>query len=215
MKIRILIYLILVMVVSQASAQEVFIKIEKIRPAASKALGTYRSIITEQNYMRMGFKSTEEVKTAQLGVPFQEFMVRLDQLQKYEPSVDPNQLLSGGQIVYFPVNVQNETRSSIVMVKDKEQWKAISYGSTNLVKLLASTRSRLERTADISNSSLFVVRIPALNLYFIGYHKNQQLMLAPILDNAEYKFKSGIPISGQEVFRTLLPYAKSHDGLPG
>jgi hypothetical protein len=203
------------MVVSQASAQEVFIKIEKIKPAASKALDTFGGIITEQNYMQMGFKSTEEVKTAQLGVPFQEFMVRLDQLQKYESGVDPNQLLSGGQIVYFPVNVQNETRSSIMMIKEKEHWKAISYGSANLVKLLSSTRSRLERTTDISISSFFVVRIPALNLYFVGYHKNQQLMLTPILDNTEYKFKSRIPISGQEVFKTLLPFAKSHDGLPG
>lgn len=215
MKIRILIYMVFVMVVSQTSAQEVFIKIEKIKPAASKALDNFGSIITEQNYLRMGFKSVEEVKTAKLGVPFQEFMVRLDQLQKYESGVDPNELLSDGQVVYFPVNVQDETRSSIMMVKSKEQWKPFSYGSANLVKLLSSFRSRLEQSTGKPISSFFVVRIPALNLYFIGYHKNEQLMLTPILDNAEYKFTSGSPISAEEVFRTLLPFAKTHDGLPG
>ncbi len=215
MKKCILICFISVMVVSQTSAQEAFVKIEEIKPAASKALDTFGSIITEQNYRRMGFKSVEEVRTAQLGVPFQEYMVRLDQLQKYESGVDPDRLLSGGQIVYFPVNVQNETRSSIMMVKEKEQWKAYSYGSANLVKLLTGFRSRMERSTDMSISSFFAVRIPALNLYFVGYHENRQLMLTPILDNAEYKFKSGIPISGEEVFRTLLPVAKAHDGLPG
>jgi hypothetical protein len=101
------------------------------------------------------------------------------------------------------------------MVKEKDQWKAVSYGSAKLVKLLDSLRSRLQNKTELPISSFFVVRIPALNLYFIGYRMNKQLMLTPILDNAEYKFKSGTPTSGEEVFRTLSPYAKAHDGLPG
>lgn len=215
MRIRIPFLIILLMFVSQTSAQQASIKVEELRPAASQALETFGKIVNEQNFMRMGFKSAEEVKTAQLGAPFQEFMVKLNRLQRYEPGEDPNQLLDGGHIAYIPVNVQTETRSSIMMVRDKDQWKAVSYGSANLVKLLASLRSRLIRNTDLPISSFFAVRIPALKLYFIGYRKNQQLMLTPILDNAEYKFKSGTPILGEEVFKTLLPYAKAHDGLPG
>jgi len=215
MRLRISFLVILFVFVSQASAQEVSIKMEELKPVALRALETFGNIVNESNYARMGFKSAKEVKTAQLGPPIQEFSVELNKLQNYEPGSDPDKLLDGGKIVYFPVNVQTETRSSIMMVNEKDQWIAVSYGSANLVKLLTGFRSRLQRTTDLSMSSFFVVRIPALNLYFVGYRIDQRLMLTPILDNIDYKFKSGIPISVEEVLRILLPHAKAHDGLPG
>jgi len=215
MRIRILFLVILFLLVSHAPAQEVSIKIEKLKPVALQALETLGLMVNENNFMRMGFKSVQETKTAQLGTPFQEFTIELGQLKTYEPGTNSDQLLDGGHIAYFPVNVQTETRSSIMLVKEKDQWKAVSYGSANLIKLLASNRNRLQRATGLPNSSFFVVRIPAMNLYFVGYRMNQQLMLSPILDNTEYKFKSGIPVSGEDAFRTLLPYARAHDGLPG
>jgi hypothetical protein len=215
MRKRILFLVILFLFVSHAPAQEATIKIEALKPVALRALETFGNIVNENNFMSMGFKSVQETKTAQLGIPFQEFTIELGKLKTYEPGANPNQLLDGGHIAYFPVNVQTETRSSIMLVKEKDQWKAVSYGSANLIKLLASTRSRLQRATGMPISSFFAVRIPAMNLYFVGYRMDQQLMLTPILDNPEYKLKSGTPISGEDVFRTLLPYAKAHDGLPG
>jgi hypothetical protein len=215
MRVRILFLVILFLFVSHAPAQEVSIKIEELKPVALRALETLKNIVSENNFMRMGFKSVQETKTAQLGTPFQEFTIELGQLKTYEPGANPEELLDGGHIAYFPVNVQTETRSSIMIVKEKDQWKTVSYGSANLIQLLASTRSRLQRTTGLPISSFFVVRIPAMNLYFVGYRLNQQLMLTPILDNTGYKFKSGTPTSGDEVFRILLPHAKAHDGLPG
>jgi len=215
MRIQILFIVILFLFVSHAPAQEVLIKTEKLEPVALRALETFANIVNENNFMRMGFKSVEEAKTAQLGAPFQEFSIELGKLKTYEPGANPNQLLDGGNIAYYPVNVQSETRSSIMLVKEKDQWKAVSYGSANLIKLFTSTRSRLQTSSNLPISSFFVVRIPAMNIYFVGYRMDQQLMLTPILDNTEYKFRSGTPVSGEDVFRTLLPYAKAHDGLPG
>lgn len=215
MRIRILFLASLFLFVSHAPAQEVSIKIDELKPVALRALETYGNMVNENNFMRMGFKSVQETKTAQLGTPFQEFTIALGKLKTYEPGANPDQLLDGGHIAYFPVNVQTETRSSIMLVKDNDQWKAVSYGSANLIRLLASARSSLQRATGLPISSFFVVRIPAMNLYFVGYRMDQQLMLTPILDNTEYKFMSGTPIAGKDVFRTLLPHAKAHDGLPG
>ena len=72
----------------------------------------------------MGFESPGEVHEAKLGRPFQNFRVRLDQLQKYQQGSDPNKLLSGGNQFVYPILVKGQVRSSITVGEIKGIWKA-------------------------------------------------------------------------------------------
>lgn len=199
---------------SQANAQEKPLPLEEIQKVASEALVTFNELVTEENYTVMGFESLSEVGAASLGEHLRVFMVRLDQLQKYQPGSDPNEILSGGDLVIYPVTVEEQVRSSIVVEKVKERWNATSFGSSNQVKMLIKVRKADSDSTELPISSYFVVQVPSLNLYFIAHQADKVLMLTPLLDDPSYGFKEGFTMPADKVFEAILPAAKRHDGLP-
>lgn len=200
---------------SQANAQEKPLPLEEIQKVASEALVTFNKLVTEENYTVMGFESLSEARAASLGEHLRVFMVRLDQLQKYQPGSDPNKILSGGDLVIYPVTVEEQVRSSIVVAKAKERWNATSFGGSNQVKMLTKVRKADSDSTGLPISSYFVVQVPSLNLYFIAHRADEVLMLTPLLDDPGYGFKAGFTMPADKVFEAILPTAKRHDGLPG
>ena len=203
------------LMISSGQAQEKPLPLEKIQPVAKEALASLGQLVSEKNFRGMGFESLAEVKSATLGEPLRVFMVRLDQLQKYEPGSDPNKLLSGGDRLIYPVMVGNQVRSSVSVSMVKDSWRAAGVGSPNLAKLLTRGVQNSAESAKMPVSSFFAVQIPALNLYFIAHRADQGLMLAPVLDDPVYGFKAGVALPADKVFETILPAAKKHNGLPG
>ncbi len=201
------------LMVSQSNARET-LPFKRINKVATEALGTFTKLINEQNYQTMGFRSLEEVSFIKLGQPFQVYMVRLDRLQKYELGSNPDRLLTGGELLIYPVNVKENTRSAIMVDRIKEDWEAASYGNPNLARVLTGIRNERMRALDKDLSFFFVVRVPALNLYFVGYRLEGTLYLIPIVDDTAYDFKAGKTMLAEKVFEDLLPAARKHDGLP-
>lgn len=199
---------------SQANAQEKPLPLEEIQKVASEALVTFNELVTKENYTVMGFESLSEARVASLGEHLRVFMVRLDQLQKYQPGSDPNKILSGGDLVIYPVTVEEQVRSSIVVAKAKERWNATSFGGSNQVKMLTKGRKADSDSTGLPISSYFVVQVPSLNLYFIAHQADEVLMLTPLLDDPSYGFKEGFTMPADKVFEAILPAAKRHDGLP-
>jgi hypothetical protein len=184
--------------------------------AATRALETLQKMITPQNFKAMGFESLDEVKAAALGEPLALFYVRLDQLREFQPGTDPNTLLTDvGQMIY-PVTVREQTRSSIVVAKTEETWKAVRFGGPNLIKAVAEVRkgSPPSTTAAPAVSASFLVEVPALKVYFLGSRSDQRLTLTPLLDDPTVKFKAGVPMPAEEALGALVPIAKAYNGLP-
>lgn len=199
---------------SQANAQEEPLPLEEIQEVASEALATFNELVTMENYTVLGFESLSEVRVANLGEHLRVFMVQLDQLQKYQPGSDPNKILSCGDLVIYPVTVEEQVRSSIVVEKVREGWNATSFGGSNQVKLLTKIRKADSDYTRLPISSYFVVQVPSLNLYFIAHRADEVLMLTPLLDDPSYEFKAGFTMPADKVFEAILPAAKRHDGLP-
>jgi len=214
MRISISIFIALFLMATQAIAQETRMPITEIQPVAQKALATFSQLVTKENYKEMGFDSTEQVRKATLGIPIQDFMVRLDWLKKYEPGSRPDKLLTATTQVIYPVLVEDQVRSSITISKTKENWQAVSFGSSNFVKLISKTLTENSREAGLDSSSYFLVRVPSLNLYFLGFRSNNELMLVPLMDDKRLDFKAGVGMKAGKVFSAILPDAKAHDGLP-
>ena len=185
-----------------------------IEPEAAKALAIFGGLVNSKNFRQMGFESVEEVKSAALEVPLKEYIVLLDPLRKYEPSTDPRTLLSDTGQVTYPVGVGGRVRSSLTLSNVKGEWKPVSFGDANLHKLFAKIRDENARTAGLQKTDYFIVRIPALNLVFLGYEKEDRLVFVPILDNSAYGFRAGGSIQARGAFLAVREAARQHDGLP-
>lgn len=215
MRVFITLLAVVCLMMSQATAQKYRLPLKEIQKVASESLATFSKLVKKQkNYREMGFTSPDEVRIATLGEPMRVFMVRLDQLRNYQPGSDPNRLLSGGDHVIYPVEVEGHVRSSVIIGKTKGQWKAVSFGSPNLVKMLSTVRKENSDAAGLPTFSYFVVHVPALNLYFIAHRINEVLLFTPLLDDPRYKFKAGATMLADRTFEAILPAAKAHDGLP-
>ena len=185
-----------------------------LEPAAAKSLALFAGLVNSKNFKQMGFESVDEVRSAALEVPLKEYMVRLDRLQKYEPSTDPHTLLSDTGQVTYPVKVGDRVRSSLTLANVKGEWKPLSFGDANLHKLYSRIRDENSRTAGLQKADYFTVRIPALNLAFLGYEKENRLMLVPILEGSEYGFRAGESIPARDAFMAVREAARQHDKLP-
>jgi len=188
---------------------------KEVQIKAMESLTTLSELVVMQkNYEEMGFKSPADLKRMTLGTPLQVFIVRLDHLKEYKSGEDLNNLLSGGNHVMYPVLVDEQVRSSVTLAEKENNWSTVSFGNPTLIKLLTNIRTDSAKTSRLPHSSYFVVQVPALNFYFLGYRINNKLMLVSLIDDSQFGFKKGISMPADDVFSAILPAAKQHDGLP-
>lgn len=178
--------------------------------AATQALATFRKLVNAQNYRELGFDSPDEAGSATLGEPIKVLIVRLDQLSGYQPGSDPSRLLSDANQVFYPVNARERVRSSITVEQVDGKWRAASLGNAGLANQISEVRKGTPTsTADV------IVQVPALGLYFIGRpDASNKLMLTSLATSTPYNLRAGATQPAEEVFAALVPFARSHNGLP-
>ncbi len=176
--------------------------------AATDSLGILQRLVTTQNYRAMGFDSADEVKQAQLGQPLALFNVGLDQLKSYHPGDNADRLLTKSSESIYPVTVSGQVKSSVTIVQKDNGYRPSSFGNAPIIKDLSRYR-----TADKAAND-FVVRVPALNMYFLGERTENRLLLTPIIDDPRLKVQPGQPLPAEVIFEQLVPIANSYNGLP-
>jgi hypothetical protein len=181
--------------------------------AAKQSLSTLAALSHGENATRLGFRTAEEAAQSDLGAPLSDFIVGLDDLRAWQPGKDPMSLLHPTGLVVYPVTVGGAVRSSLTLVKQGNEWKAVSFGAPAQTQAVAGTRDGVAR-AGVAAASTFQVRIPAFNLVFIGYLTGGRLALAPALDVARYELTRGIPVAADTLFTRLKPFAEQDQGLP-
>jgi hypothetical protein len=187
---------------------------QESQPAARASLATLGALVTDQNAREMGFAAPGEAQQSELDVPMSDYLVGVDSLRGYAKGEDPMSLLRPtGQIVY-PVRSAGTVRSSIILIKQGNNWRAVSFGAPALSKALDNTRTAVAGRDKVPVSSLFQVRIPALNLVFVGNTANGTLMLTSVADNDAYGVKRGVTQPAVDIFLRLKPEAERHNGLP-
>ena len=214
MRFLLALFIALLLPASQARAQGAAAPFSETQPVAQKALKTFSRLVTKENYKRMGFEDPEEVRTATLGAPLQDFIVRLDKLKEYAPGGRLDELLTATDQVIYPVLVKGQVRSSITVSKTEGSWRAVSFGGPNFIKLISGTLEENTKATRLDSSAYQVVRIPSVNLLFLGFRLNNELMFVPVTDNDRLKFRAGAGMKAENVFSAILPEARAHDGLP-
>jgi hypothetical protein len=176
---------------------------------AATALQTFQGLVTRDNFRQMGFDKPEDVRAARLDRPLRQFQVPLDRLRSYAPGSDPAGLLTGGDSLLYPILVGTEVKSSIVLEGGPTGWRASSFGGPRFARFVAAAR-----TQGGAGAGEFVVRVPALNLFFLGQRSGSDLVLVPLLDDARLPLKTGARVPAKEVFDRLVPLARAHNDLP-
>jgi hypothetical protein len=178
-----------------------------IQQAASNALVTMQKIVTKQNYKALGFDSRDEVKTAALAPALPMYNIGLDRLRSYKSGQDANAFLTPSSETIYPVTVAGQVRSSLTIVKKGSGYTTASFGNAEVVKALSRYRRE-----NLSNA--FAVRVPALNLYFLGNRIENRLMLTLATEDTRLPFRVGVAVPADEVLKAIVPLARSYNGLP-
>jgi len=201
--------------VFSVSAGTIELSYPEIHKQASLSLETLKKIVSQQkNYKAMGFNTLDELNRVQLGKPYQVYIVRLDRLRKYDSENDSIKMLSGGNLVVYPILVDNAVRSSITLSKVDDSWQAVSFGRIGSLTTLSITRTQNAEKDKMLDTAYFIVQVPALNYEFIGYSLDDRLFLTPIEDDLRYDMKAGTSMQAGDIFNSLVPEARRHKGQP-
>ncbi|QQS05304.1 MAG: hypothetical protein IPK50_24035 [Fibrobacterota bacterium] len=149
------------------------------------------------------------------GQPMKEYMVRLDALKEFSQDADADDLLVETGNVHIPVLAGGSPKATVCMAKGANGWELVSLGEKRKANLREGAVGLSKRRMLKKQEDHFLVRIPAMNLEFVGTYQHRQLMLSPIADDAQSGLKAGDIIEAGEVFLKLVPLAKKHEGLPG
>jgi hypothetical protein len=180
-------------------------------PVAREALTQLPPLVNDETYRQLGFDSPDEVKQAQLGTPIHIFMVRLDKLKTFGAREKADGLLSETNEVLYPVEVSGRIRTGLKMRMVDGAWRLSSFGASAKTQALGAASKRAFALSKVKPSEQVAVSVPALQLYFMGYHDARgDLMLVPAADDARYKLKAGQAESAQRVFARLAPFAKRY-----
>jgi hypothetical protein len=176
--------------------------------AADTALRVLQKLVTSQNFKAMGFDSENEVEQSRLSTPLPVFNVGLDQIKGYDTSKDPNTLLTASSEIVYPVTVGGRVKSSVTIVHKEQGYQPSSFGNAEIIRRLSEYR----REENAGNE--FIVRVPALNMYFLGRRAENQVLLVPIIEDPRLKLRPGEPLPAQTVLAELTPIARAYNGLP-
>jgi hypothetical protein len=174
---------------------------------AQRSLSLLHQIVTPETYKKLGFQSVDEVNRVTLGAPMRVLMVPLDHLKEYQPGAKIEEMLQDTNEVRFPVSVEGQVRTSVVMRQIDGKWQVAKFGRPALTQALEVVRMRVV-TAETPAESLLEVKIPALNLYFVGREVGSSLMLTSSVDDARFDLKQGEEVDAQQIFSKIAPYAR-------
>jgi hypothetical protein len=177
--------------------------------AAVLAIHVLRKLVDTENFKMLGFETLEEVNQAKLGPPLAVFNIGLEQLKGYKSGQDVASLLTKTSESVYPVLVNDQVRSSVTIVRREGGYEPSSFGNADVVKRLMMALRKTE-----SGTAAFIVRVPALNVYFLGSGAGGEIRLAPIIDDPRIELRAGEARPAGAILNQLVPLALAYNGLP-
>ncbi|MGH9794738.1 MAG: hypothetical protein ACRD5G_08200 [Candidatus Acidiferrales bacterium] len=188
--------------------------VESATTAAQKGLQNFAALVTKDNFEAMGFDNPEQVRTATLGAPVEQYVIGLDDVLRFKSASDLPQMVRSAERVTFPVVVNGRSRSAVTVRRQNNRWEPESFGAPRYIQMLTEVRERLAAEKQRPAGEFFEVRIPALNLTFLGHAQDARLFLALVHDAPGLALKRGVLSSAEDVMKVIEPLAREHNRLP-
>ena len=189
-------------------------QLEKAAALARKSLGELLQVAQQIDVKSIGFDNRKQVGEAKLGVPVNDYMVRLDELKEYQAGRPATDLLHATGRLLYPLEVGGKARSAVILSFNQEDWQLESFGSANQIRMVTELRKAVAGREGRTAQELFQVRVPALQLMFIGVERSAKIYLTPLFDMSSYGLKKGETYPAEQVLERLVAAARKHNGEP-
>jgi len=179
----------------------------------------------DQFAKRLGFTDSNDFVPAMghsvtSATPYPVFVVDLDQLQNWNgllPSqagipliaketnwlIDPTPVAHPGPAQYlYPILVDKQLASSVLLALDRtnsSQWNTSQIGSAKLIAQIYKLKK--------PGKSTFLVRVPALNRYYLGVIREHTFTITVIFDDPGIKMHAKQEAPALDVFKNLAAEA--------
>ena len=190
---------------AQAQSQQA---LEARTARAASAVQELPELVNKDNHRSLGFESVEEARAGKLGDAIPVFMIRLDALQQYRGE-DAGRLLTDLQRAVYPVEVGGQVRSTVELQAMGGKWEVARLGGAQKIRAMDKHRRSTLKARGLQTSDFFEVRIPALNLTFLGHHDADGLMLTPLADDASLNLQAGRSVLASQLLSRLVPLAQA------
>jgi hypothetical protein len=178
--------------------------------AAQTALSELRGLAAIDRTGGFGLSDPAIRSAAQTGTFFPVYMIGIDVLRHFDAKskVDRFSLLTDTHVVEYTVVTDSTTRTLLEVQRKGTAWVTAGLGGEHYAAWITGALERLHLSAD----NTILVDIPALNLHFLAFTKdNDQLMLASLVAVPEFGIDTEAH-SLDAVLTTLVTFAlKSSD----
>lgn len=199
---------------AQFAAMNTTPQMEKAVSLAQKSLVDLIQVAQQVDVKSIGFDDPKQVREAKLGVPLNDYMVRLDELKEYQTGRPTTEMLHATGRLIYPLEISQKARSAVILSYNNEAWTVESFGAAKQIKMVTELRKTVARAEGRTDKELFQVRVPALQLMFIGVERNAKIYLAPLFDMPSYELKKGERYPAEQVLEKLVEAARQHNGEP-
>lgn len=183
---------------------------------AAGALPTLAQVVDETNYQALGFESPDEAARVTVGVPYPVQVVDLDALAAFRPGDDANALPRRSPITLVPLLVDGQARCAVTVIREESgELRFGGFGQAPLIQALEEHRRASMKATGLPATTYFEVRVPALELHFLGYREGATLILiqpyyTPRLGDGGI----GKPLPAATVFGALVPMTEGDFSKP-
>jgi hypothetical protein len=200
----------------EASAQE-----EELKAAREFALGAINgyieNVLTAKNIANFNFRSMEEARQADVGLPLKVMYVSLEGLKDYDGRQQFDTLLKDPGTLWFPVTVGGKIRSKIEIGYRNGEWIAGEFGGVRTVREIDAVSHRIDeigREAGIEDDfDVMLVKIPALFSTFLYLKGEEKQALVPAMVSPQrFGLENGQVYAVRDILDTLKEVAVQIDG---
>lgn len=159
-------------------------EVQAARTAGEEVL---RSFAALSDFTELGLRSKEEVTKGKLGQPFIEAVLSDVDLAQRDHERIRRSLGSSGTVV-FPVSVDGELRSSLIMHQPRTgTWVPLSFGARKTIKVLVAQRVEDERLHPGVPAQYFAIRIPTLGVELLGIRRDGRDQARLLTDDPRFE----------------------------
>jgi hypothetical protein len=178
---------------------------------ASEALRSFSRIVDSKNFELFGLAAADALKGAEPGDAIVHYGVPLDLLRRYQDGQDPNELVSEMGYATVPLVRQGTDKPAafVLIHQSREMWSVSGLGEAPY----SEGFMQLSRELDLQGEPM-LVRIPAMNLAFVGTKADDILSLAQITDLEIEGMRKGGFAPAAVVFSALARQAREMEDLP-
>lgn len=198
-------------------SQEVSVAQQQAASVAQRSLTSYvQSVLNEKNFAKFGFKSFDEAQRSRLGEPYPIKIVGLKDLKAYKPETSLKTLLIDAQSLWFPVMVDDQTRTKLEMIRKPSGWVAGEFGASKSAQIVAEARAALPKLLEAKQVkapfTVELVKIPALSASFLYVDgPSGEFMVPATINPQRFGLENATVYSAVDVLTRLEAYAKDID----